>query len=158
MSEQPRTIDTGGGDDPALRTLLELGRMQATRPTTTLRARVLQPDGADWLVRVLANDFDGSPIDAAAVLCSAEGEIEFLRRQYLLAKKCFHGATSEDDRLHGLLWYLLVQAAAAVYHDVKLTSQPVETLAGALLDVAPDLPDPWGDLTAHAALALRSTD
>jgi hypothetical protein len=154
VNDQPRTIDMSDEDDPALRTLLELGRTQATRPTSELRRRVSAADGNDWLATVLAKDFDGNPVNAECVLCTPDGDMDFLRSQYQSAKQCFHSAGDEDARMRGLLWYLLLMAAAAAHHDVKLSSQPSATVTEALLEVAPDLPDPWGDLAARGAMAM----
>lgn len=154
MSDDQRTIDTGGGDDPAFRTLLELGRVQDTRPTSTLRCRLVAAGGTKWLAKAISVDFDGNPVDTKVMLCSKNGDIDIIRAQYQLAKQCFHKAGDEDARMRGLLWYLLLMAAAAEHHDVRLSSQPTETVAGALLEVAPDLPDPWGDLAARGAMAM----
>ncbi|MDP6987711.1 MAG: hypothetical protein QGG74_06670 [Phycisphaerales bacterium] len=154
MSDDQRTIDTGGGDDPTFRTLLELGRVQDTRPTHTLRFRLIATDGAEWLAEAISVDFDGNSVDTKAMLCSKSGDINSIRTQYQLAKQCFHKADDEDARMRGLLWYLLLMAAAAEHHGVMLSSQPVEIVAGVLLEIAPDLPDPWGDLAARGAMAI----
>ena len=92
MSDDQRTIDTGGGDDPAFRTLLELGRVQDTRPTSTLRCRLVAAGGTKWLAKAISVDFDGNPVDTKVMLCSKSGDIDIIRAQYQLAKQCFHKA------------------------------------------------------------------
>ena len=154
MTPGHETIDFSGDDDPTLHTLLEIARPQENRPTAKLVARLGASDGEAWLSDALARDCDGNPVDAAAVLCTSDGDVEILRSQYARAKHRFHGARSEDEQLRGLLWYLLLMAAAAVHHDARFSSQPSQVICNALLEVAPDLVDPWGDLLASGVMAM----
>ncbi|MDP7029246.1 MAG: hypothetical protein QF733_03395 [Phycisphaerales bacterium] len=154
MSHEHETISTSGDDDPALHTLLEIARSQETRPTVALLNRLKAADGLNWLCEALARDCDGNAVDAEALLCTPDGDVEFLRTQYGVAKQCFHGARNSEERLRGLLWYLLIMAAAAAHHDERLSSQPAGVISNALLELAPDLADPWGDLLASGALAI----
>lgn len=149
-----RPTDDSPGDDAPFRTLLELGRVQADRPTARLRARVAQDDGAAWIEAAVAHAPDGREIDAVAMLVDGSASLDDLRAQHRLAKQAFHDSSDPDGRDRGMLWYLLLIAAAAAHHDSCLSSQARATVVDALLDVAPDLPDPWGDLVARGGMAL----
>jgi hypothetical protein len=154
MNREPETINMGDEDDPAVRTLLEIARTQETRPTAMLLNRAAKADGDEWLNAALGKTPEGNPVDAKTLLCTSGCDVEFLRIQYGFAKQCFHSASCEDERMRGLLWYLLLVAAAAVHHDVCLPSQPPAVISAALLEVAPDLSDPWGDLLAQGAMVM----
>jgi hypothetical protein len=155
MSDDIRTINMNcDDDDPALRSLLELGRLQADRPTARLSARLSGAGGDGWVAEVMNAAPDGQACMPGVLIDAGVVQIEWMRTQYQHAKRLFHEGQDEQAKSAGLLWYLLLMASAAAHHGVLLSSQPTAMTSAALMDVSPDLPDPWNDLAAQGALAI----
>ncbi|MDG1838410.1 MAG: hypothetical protein P8I91_06380 [Phycisphaerales bacterium] len=158
MSDDIRTINVNcDDDDPALRSLLELGRVQADRPTARLSAQLNGVGGDDWVAEVMSVAPDGQACVPSNFIDAEVVEIDWMRTQYQHAKRMFHEGQNEQVKLAGLLWYLLLMAAAAAHHSVLLSSQPTAMTSAALMDVSPDLPDPWSDLAAQGAISIDAS-
>ena len=155
MNDDVRTINMNcGDDDPALRSLLELSRLQADRPAARLSARLSGAGGDGWVAEVMNVAPDGQACVPGGLIDAGVVEIDWMRTQYQHAKRMFHQGQDEQVKSAGLLWYLLLMAAAAAHHSVLLSSQSTAMTSAALMDVSPDLPDPWSDLAAQGAMSI----
>ena len=158
MSDDVRTINIDfDDDDPALRSLLGISRLHANRPTANLSARLIGAGGDSWVAEVMIAAPDGQACVPGVLIDAGVVEIDWMRTQYQHAKRLFHEGQDEQVKSAGLLWYLLLMAAAAAHHNVFLSSQPTAMTSAALMDVSPDLPDPWSDLAAQGAMAIDAS-
>ena len=155
MSDDVRTINIDfDDDDPALRSLLGISRLHANRPTANLSARLIGAGGDSWVAEVMIAAPDGQACVPGVLIDAGVVEIDWMRTQYQHAKRMFHQGQDEQVKSAGLLWYLLLMAAAAAHHRVLLSSQSTAMTSAALMDVSPDLPDPWSDLAAQGAMSI----
>ena len=154
MIDTHPTFGASDGNDDALRSLLGLGHITDYSPVAELRRRLSAADGLSWFDRILLEDCQGHSVDPQALLLSDDVELDILDKHYRHAKQFYFSGNAEDGKMRGLAWYLMTMAAAAAHHDAKLSSQPTAVLVEALLELAPDLPEPWGTLAAEGALAL----
>jgi len=141
--------DTGAAplDGNSVTNFLQLGVERKNRPVDALIDRLQQVDGEAWLRSALESSpspwflsLEGSP---------SSDELEDFKQQ---AKTTFAKAEEEDERLAGLLRYLLVLAAGLNCHGSLISSQPGPEISSTLLDLAVALSEPWNDYIAEAAM------
>lgn len=130
-------------EDTRHRTLLELGRVHGNRPGDLIRSQLAR-HGDAWIRHALADT-----LDRVTSMSSEDA-----RRLHARAKSEFTSAQDADARATAILWYHTAIAVAGANDGTLLSSQPVGIVVDALFDLAPDLPDPLGDLFARAAMNL----
>ena len=139
---------------PGLSRLLEAGKPSTGTAVDAIVRRCAAPGGEGWLKQALATAPDGALQDAAATLLDKAVTPDDRSAIHGATKQMVATATSDDDADRGRLWYLLVIAAGIVRDQTVLTGQPQATVAAAMLELAPDMPPPWNEVLAEAAMEI----
>jgi len=128
--------------------LLRVAFEPARRPVDHLIERLQQDDADAWLEHAVT---DG-PEHWKSVLLEDGIGLDELKRLKDLSKTRFADAADADERLRGLLQYLLVVSYGLAHHGVLLSSQSRGEISAVLLELALSLTDPWRDFVAEAAM------
>ena len=143
---------------PGLTRLLSAGRPTTGTPIEAIRQRLNAADGQEWVAAVLHKSPNG--VAGEAYACLLEASITAHQRSAIhqAAKQLVATASENAEVDRGRLWYVLAIAAGILRDKRILTSQPAETITAALLDLAPDMPEPWNELLAQAAIEVDRCD
>lgn len=133
--------------------LLRVAYEPARRPVDHLIERLQQTDASAWLEHAVT---DGTEPWKTILLEGGTG-LDELTRLKDLSKNRFAEAADSDERLKGLLQYLLVVSYGLSHHGVLLSSQPRGEISAVLLELALSLDDPWRDFVAEAAMTPDTT-
>ena len=152
----PNTADHAAtapfGERPTLR-LLSLGLGGPSRPVARLLTRLAADDGRRWFESALARLPLGGANPRAFFLESRPG-LDRLESLKSGSKRLANG--DDEDTLAGSLGYLLATAWAMDLHGRFISTRPTEEVAGALLDLAQILGEPWEATLARAALRIEA--
>lgn len=143
---------------PGLTRLLNAGRPSTGTPIDAMRQRLCSADGDRWVQASLLQSPCGTPGDARSCLLGTSASPSSRAAIHQAAKQLVATAGDPAEVDRGRLWYVLAIAAGVLRDRTRLTSQPPETITAALLDLAPDMPEPWNELLAQAAMEVDRCD
>ena len=143
---------------PGLTRLLGAGRPATGTPIEAIRQRLNAANGQQWVAAVLLQSPNGVPGDARSCLLQPSVTPDQRSAIHQAAKQLVATASDCAEVDRGRLWYVLAIAAGILRDNRILTSQPVQTITAALLDLAPDMPEPWNELLAQAAIEVDRCD
>ena len=141
---------------PGLSRLLDTSKGRPGPPIAALLARLQRDDGA-WASAALSQPPVGEGV-AEAVLLGPDVEGTDRARVHQAAKALVASASTQDEADRGRLWYVLAIAGGILKDRVCLTSQQPQAVMMALMDLAPDMPEPWNEHLAQAALEIDLCD
>ena len=157
MTEQPRP-PLG---DPALTEvgvtrLLQVGLNKPRRPVNDLVDRLLEPDGAQWLSRILHTGPIATHGLPKELLCDGHATMDQLMAIKGESKELLQGSGGREarggaDRAAALMGYMLAVAAALLHHGQMISSRPRSELDAVLLELADVTPGEWAGLLRRAA-------
>ncbi len=143
---------------PGLTRLLGAGRPATGTPIEAIRQRLNAVNGPQWVTAVLLKSPNGAPGDARSCLLGPSITPDERSAIHQAAKQLVATASDSAEVDRGRLWYVLAIAAGVLRDNRILTSQPAQTITAALLDLAPDMPEPWNELLAQAAIEVDRCD
>lgn len=152
MTQQPRP-PLG---DPALTEvgvtrLLQVGLDKPRRPINDLVDRLLEPDGSQWLSRILHTGPIATHGLPKELLCDGRATMDQLMAIKGESKEMLQGPGRAQGRAAALMGYLLAVAAALVHHGQMISSRPRSELDAVLLELADVTPGEWAGLLRRAA-------
>jgi hypothetical protein len=147
--------------DPALSEvgvsrLLQVGLDAPRRPVNDLVDRLLEPDGDQWLSRILHTGPVATHGLPKELLCEGRATFEQLMAIKGQSKQMLQGPGGRESRASALMGYMLAVAAALVHHGRMISSRPRSELDAVLLELADVTPGEWAGLLRRAA-RVRTT-
>jgi hypothetical protein len=139
---------------PGLSRLLEAGKPSKGTAVDTIVRRCAAAGGDAWLRLALSKAPSGELHSATAALLDHTVTAANRAAVHTASKQLVAEAQSDEEADRGRLWYLLVIAAGIVRDRTVLTNQAHATVAAAMLELAPDMPAPWNEVLAEAALEI----
>ncbi|MCB9844505.1 MAG: hypothetical protein H6811_00760 [Phycisphaeraceae bacterium] len=141
-------------DASAVTRLLQLGLDGPRRPVDALIDRLDASGGGAWLDRSLERLGVGHSAEAAdAVRAMSVADLSAFKDR---AKIAMRDAIGEDDRLCGLLGYMLSLAGALAVHGTSISSRGAIEQQSVLLDLGAALPGTLGELVADGAMRVQA--